>query len=84
MLKRKVPAPANVYFHDWQADPFFRGAYSYVPVHGMNARKALSTPVNQTLFFAGEAANTHGYGGTVHGAIESGLRAARHILKLER
>ncbi|WP_031496368.1 flavin monoamine oxidase family protein [Bryobacter aggregatus] len=80
ILNRKVPEPAAAYFHDWYSDPFFRGAYSYVPVRGRNARRTLSTPVEDTLFFAGEATSTNGHGGTVHGAIETGERAAKQIL----
>jgi hypothetical protein len=78
ILRRKIPAPEAFYFHDWQADPFARGAYSYVPVGA--TRHGLSRPAGDTLFFAGEAANRNGNGATVHGAIESGVQAARLIL----
>lgn len=64
------------YLHDWHEDPFARGAYSYVPAGALAARKTLAEPVAETLFFAGEATNMQGHGGTVHGAIASGLRAA--------
>lgn len=63
------------YLHNWHEDPFARGAYSYVPAGAIAARKTLAEPVAETLFFAGEATNTQGHGGTVHGAIASGLRA---------
>ncbi|HEV2669978.1 MAG TPA: NAD(P)/FAD-dependent oxidoreductase, partial [Gemmatimonadales bacterium] len=43
--------------HDWRADPFARGAYSYVGVGGSGAPRALGRPVDGTLFFAGEATN---------------------------
>jgi monoamine oxidase len=62
--------------HDWSGDPFARGAYSYVAVGGGNARAALAAPVDDTLFFAGEATSTDGQGGTVNGALETGERAA--------
>jgi monoamine oxidase len=68
------------YAHDWQADTFARGAYSYLPVGGLEAQKALARPVENTLFFAGEATNTDGHNGTVHGAIATGMRAARELL----
>ena len=71
----------GAYLHDWQADPFSRGAYSYVVAGGMSARKALAAPVQGTLFFAGEAADTDGESGTVAGALQSGMRAARHVLR---
>ncbi len=70
-----------VYFHDWHGDPFARGAYSYVPAGGMGLRKILARPVNDTLFFAGEATETEGHGATVHGAIATGRRAAKQILR---
>jgi monoamine oxidase len=62
--------------HDWRDDPFARGAYSYVAVGGGGARAALAVPVDDTLFFAGEATSTDGQGGTVNGALETGERAA--------
>jgi monoamine oxidase len=63
--------------HDWNHDPFARGAYSYVAVGGGNARGELAAPVDDTLFFAGEATSNDGQGGTVNGALETGERAAR-------
>jgi len=65
--------------HDWHDDPFSRGAYSYVPVDGLPAQQTLAQPLSDKLFFAGEATCT-GHVGTVHGAIQSGQRAAREIL----
>ncbi len=67
--------------HDWQADPFSRGAYSYTAVGGMDAAQALAAPVADALYFAGEATNINGYTGTVHGAIATGLRAAKELLQ---
>lgn len=68
------------YTHDWQVDPFSRGAYSYMPVGGLEAQKDLARPVEGTLFFAGEATNTDGHNATVHGAIATGHRAARELI----
>jgi monoamine oxidase len=70
----------KIYVHDWQNDPFSRGAYSYVKVGGENCPAALGQPIENTLFFAGEATDTTGNTGTVHGAIASGKRAAKEIL----
>ncbi len=69
----------ETYFHNWSTDPFARGAYAYLPVNGIDHQLTLAKPVANTLFFAGEA-TTLGQIGTVHGAIESGQRAAREIL----
>ncbi len=69
------------YFHDWQADPFSRGAYSYVKAGAADAPAILSRPVEDTLFFAGEASDTTGNNGTVHGAMASARRAVADITK---
>lgn len=71
---------AACYLHDWQADTFSRGAYSYAAVGGENAANELAMPVEETLFFAGEATDYTGHNGTVHGAIRSGRRAAREVV----
>ena len=68
--------------HDWQADPFTRGAYSYVPEGGLPAIQRLAEPVEDTLFFAGEHTASTGHWGTVHGALLSGMRAASQILQV--
>jgi len=77
--RRRVAALLDAaYVHDWQADPFSRGAYSYAGVGGSKAHAALAKPIADTLFLAGEA--TSSQTGTVAGAISSGRRAARRIL----
>ena len=65
--------------HDWGADPFAEGAYSYVLVGGTGARQTLAQPIASTLFIAGEA-TSHDESGTVSGALASGERAAREAL----
>ena len=65
--------------HDWEHDPFSRGAYSYARVGGADSSGRLAQPVRTTLFFAGEASDAEGRNGTVHGAIASGRRAAKQI-----
>jgi monoamine oxidase len=66
--------------HNWMADPYSRGAYSYVRVGGLEAHKRFGDPVEDTLYFAGEAVDSGGHIGTVHGAISSGERAANRIV----
>jgi monoamine oxidase len=68
------------YTHKWQDDPFAFGAYSYVRPEGLAAQKLLAQPVSNRLFFAGEATNTEGNWGTVHGAMDSGTRAAAEVI----
>ena len=72
---------AAAWVHHWQQDPLARGAYSYVAVGGHGARRALAEPLQDTLFFAGEAADDAGEHGTVAGALQSGERAAREVLE---
>ena len=76
-----VPKVEAYYVQDWQADPFARGGYSYVRVGGRGARRILQKSLEDTLFFAGEATDTEGEAGTVGGALGSGIRAAREIMR---
>lgn len=72
------------YIHDWDADPFSRGAYSYAAVGGARSPHILSQPLQETLFLAGEATEFTGHSGTVHGAIATGRRAAQQVLAAVR
>jgi monoamine oxidase len=66
--------------HDWGRDPLTRGAYSYALVGGATAARRAGAPLSKTLFFAGEHTAPSPDNGTVHGAIESGERAASELL----
>ena len=68
------------YTHDWRADRFALGAYSYVAKGGLAASGQMAAPVAETLFFSGEHTDVTGHWGTVHAAIRSGLRAAAQVL----
>jgi len=70
--------------HDWQGDPFARGGYAVTLVGGLGAPRVLAQPVADTLFFAGEHTHTGGQAGTVHGAMETGERAAKACLAVLR
>ena len=74
-----IDEPSGFAIHDWQADPYARGGYSYVRVGGTGAREELAAPLEETLYFAGEATDTE-QSGTVGGALASGLRAAKEVL----
>ena len=74
----------GMWMHDWEHDPFARGAYSYQAVGGAEAPASLARPLRRTLFFAGEAADPGGRTGTVHGAIATGRRAAEEVLRALR
>lgn len=68
-------------FHDWSSDPFALGAYSYIKTDGMQNANKLRTPIENTLYFAGEGTCEDSSRGTVHGTLESGFRVAKLILK---
>jgi monoamine oxidase len=65
---------------NWTADPFTRGSYSYSTLHTASARKILMEPVEETLFFAGEALYDGPDMGTVEAALISGRDVAVKIL----
>jgi monoamine oxidase len=71
----------HFYHHDWQSDPYSRGAYSYVLAGGVGAQQELARPLADRLFFAGEATQSDGHHATVHGAFSSGVRVAGEVLK---
>jgi monoamine oxidase len=69
-------------WHDWDSDPYSRGAYSYPLVGGLHVAEELATPIDETLYFAGEATASYPANGTVEGALVSGERAARSVLRV--
>ena len=69
------------YSHDWITDPFSRGAYSYAQVGGAQCFRELALPLEGRLYFAGEATDFNGHHATVHGAIASGERVAKEIIR---
>jgi monoamine oxidase len=68
------------YLHDWDTDPFALGAYSYLRVGGGDARERLAAPIDDTLFFAGEAASSDD-AGTVAGAFDTGYASSDRVAK---
>jgi monoamine oxidase len=69
--KRLTPVAAT----GWDRDPWARGSYSYARVGQAEARTALALPVEDRLFFAGEACSRHDFS-TAHGAYRTGIAAA--------
>ncbi len=70
-------------FYGWRGDPYARGAYSYARPGGVRARGALAAPVEDRLFFAGEACSATRFS-TAHGAYETGRNAAEAALRALR
>ena len=66
-------------FINWGADPFSKMGYSFNAVDSAGLREVLAQPIDDTVFFAGEACNTI-RPQTVHGAMETGIREAKRIL----
>lgn len=64
---------------NWTTNPFVKGAYSYSSVGIGDARKTAAKPVNDKLFFAGEAMAATGYQ-SVQGAVETGYREVINLL----
>lgn len=65
---------------NWTADPYARGSYTYATVDTELARKVLMTPIDDTLYFAGEALYDGAEMGTVEAALDNGKRVAEGIL----
>jgi monoamine oxidase len=85
VFNRRVAARLQGWhLHNWQQDPLAGGAYSYVAPGGDGSQRALARPVADTVFFAGEATEWSGHHATVHGALASGDRAAREVLRSDR
>ncbi len=66
----------------WAHDPYALGGYAHLPPGATAARPILAQPEKDRLFFAGEATAYDSNPQTVHGALESGWRAASEILAL--
>jgi monoamine oxidase len=66
----------------WAHDPFAQGAYSAALPGHAGARAVLAAPVDNRLFFAGEATSPNFFS-TAHGARDSGERAAREVIGLK-
>ena len=76
----RIPDPTDVSITRWGADPFALGAYSYNALGTTpQMRTTLAAPLQNRVFFAGEATEREDFG-TAHGAYRSGVRAAGEAL----
>jgi monoamine oxidase len=81
MFGGAIPAPVRSVVTRWSADPFALGAYSCVAVGGTHTMRArLAEPIEDRLFFAGEATHPR-YPATVQGALLAGWSAADACLR---
>ena len=75
----EIPEPEEFIITRWGQDPFAFGSYSHVPpLASGDDYDAIFEPVDDVLYFAGEATSRE-YPATVHGAYLSGLAAAEEI-----
>ena len=65
----------------WRQEPHILGSYSHAVVGHAGARAVLAAPVDDRLFFAGEAASAHDFS-TAHGAYATGIAAAERVLSI--
>lgn len=64
---------------NWQKNEFAEGGYSYSLPESGRAKEILNTPVEDTLYFAGEALYDGKAGATVEAALLSGRAVARRV-----
>jgi monoamine oxidase len=74
ILEQKI---VSIVVTDWSKDPWALGGYSYDTVLSKTAKKIMMEPVNDRLFFAGEALYEGTHNGTIEAALESGSNAAK-------
>jgi monoamine oxidase len=65
--------------HRWGSDPFARGSYSYARPGMADCRKTLAAPIDNRLFFAGEACSAADFS-TAHGGWITGVSAAEQAI----
>jgi monoamine oxidase len=65
--------------HRWGADPFALGSYSFALPGHADRRAVLAEPVDDRLFFAGEACSRHDFS-TAHGGYLTGVAAAEDVI----
>lgn len=65
---------------NWQRDELVQGGYSYSIPGTAHSRMLLNTPVDDTVYFAGEALYDGVHPGTVEAAITSGMFTANKIM----
>jgi monoamine oxidase len=75
-IKRRIVAAQAT---GWEADPYVRGGYAAALPGCALQRQDLARPLNQRLFFAGEATHAD-YFSTAHGAYMAGADAAKAVM----
>jgi monoamine oxidase len=73
-------ATGRVYEDHWARDPYVHGAYSYLGVGQAATYGTIAAHPEGRIHFAGEHTSIN-YEGFLNGAVESGERAARELLR---
>jgi len=68
-------------FVNWTVDPFALGAYTYSTTESKRSREILNSPVEDTIYFCGEALYDGPEMGTVEAALASGVAVAKEIIR---
>jgi len=76
---RAKQAVSRMHASSWKKEPWALGAFSSAPPGAQEARKALAEPLNDVVWFAGEAVHQSLWG-TVGGAWQDGERAANAVI----
>lgn len=76
--QRSVPDPTQSIVSAWDGDAWVKGAYSCARPGAADQRSVLARPIDDRIYFAGEATSSNYYA-SVHGACISGSEAARTI-----
>jgi monoamine oxidase len=76
ILKEKLTG-AEIF--NWKNNPSVLGAYSYAMPESSEALKLLNTPIDQTLYFAGEGLYSGSHPGTVEAAIVNVQQMAKQL-----
>ncbi len=77
VLRKKLKAFKIV---NWKNVPQIAGGYSYDMINSNASRNLLNQPIQQTIFFAGEALYDGVTKGTVEAALQTGKQAALKIM----
>lgn len=77
-LHKKLKAS---FIANWCKEPDINGGYSFYSMESITAKDVLRKPVNDTIFFAGEALYQGIAGGTVEAALHTAKTTAAQVLK---
>ena len=72
---------SNYKIINWLNNPFTKGGYTYNTLHSKQSIEILNNPIDDKIFFAGEAVSKSKSQGTVESALQSGYDTAKLLFK---